>query len=183
MVDEDVDGHKRRVGEEAGVDALVGLVADDVFLDLVGIGVDAESLAGLVFERGGAHELTDADVHVHQQIHLRDLGDVALHVDHVLVGIESGGEIFGQDVFHVLVEHLGVGMSGERVEVGHEITAIVVVLHAHEFIEGTVIVAQMEVARGADAAEHYLFLAVAGGGSLGCGFVHILFMLCYRLAS
>ena len=55
--------------------------------------------------------------------------------------IESGGQVFRQDVLHVLVQHLRIGMRGEGVEIGHEVTAVVVVLHAHEVAQGTVIIA------------------------------------------
>ena len=141
VVDQDVHGHQGGVGQQTGVDTLVGLIAYDFLFYLVALGMDAQGLARLVLERGGAHQLADAHVHVHQQIHLRNLGHVALDVDGVLVGVEAGGQVFRQDVLHVLVQHLRVGMRGEGVEVGHEVTAVVVVLHAHEVAQGAVIVA------------------------------------------
>ena len=56
----DIDSHERRISEEAGVDALVGLVADDLAFDTLLIvvivgGGDAERLASFILERGCAH--------------------------------------------------------------------------------------------------------------------------------
>ena len=56
----DIDSHERRISEEAGVDALVGLVADDLAFDTLLIvvivgGGDTERLASFILERGCAH--------------------------------------------------------------------------------------------------------------------------------
>ena len=47
------------------------------------------ALAGLVLERGGAHEFADSGMHVHQQIHLGNLRDIALHIDDVFLRVET----------------------------------------------------------------------------------------------
>ena len=173
VVDEYVDGHQRGVGEQSGVDALAGgLVAHDVALDVVFLalllGGDAEGLAGLVLERCRAHEFADAGVHVHQQVHLGNLRHVALHIYYIALRVEAGGYVFGQDLLHVLVEHLRVGMGGEGVEVGDDEAAVVVVLHAHELIQSAEVVAQVQIAGGADAAEHYFLLAILVFHTISC---------------
>ena len=122
-----------------------------------GGGADTEGLAGFVLERGGAHELADAHVHVEQQVHFGYLGHVALHEDSGLFGVDAGGEVFGKDLLHGGVELHGVGVGGEGVEVGYEEIAVVVVLHPHKVAQGAEVVAQVEVAGGADAAKHYIF--------------------------
>ena len=164
-LNQNVDGHECGVGEEAGIDSLVGLGSDNLFFEgfvvvgSVGGGCsDAEGLAGLVLERGRAHELAHACVHVKQEIHLRYFGDVALDEYRGFVGVDAGGEIFGEYGFYVGVQEFGVGVRGEAVEVGYEEVAVVVVLNLHEFAQGAVVVSEMEVACGTDATEHYFFL-------------------------
>lgn len=153
FLDEDVDGHEGGVGEEAGVYALVGVVADDLFFDVLAVvvGLDAELLAGFVLEGGCAHEFADADVHVEQEIHFRDFGYVALDEDCSLFGVNACGEVFCEDVFDILVKCVGFGIGCEGVEVSDEEEAVVVVLHFHEFAECAVVVAEVEVACGTDA--------------------------------
>ncbi len=161
LMDEDIHSHKSGISEEAGVHALVGLVAYYLLLDLVAVAVDSEGLARLVLEGSGAHQLPYPDVHVHQKIHLGNLRYVALHVNIVFLRIKTGGEVLGEDVLYILVEHLRVGMSGERMQVCHEITAVIVVLHLDKLAEGTEIVAEMKIASGTYAAEHhFLFILV-----------------------
>ena len=61
------------------------------------------------------------------------------------------------------MQHLRIGMSGEGVEVGYEEATVIILLHSHEFAQRSVIVAEVEVAGGTDAAQHYLFLFVLVG--------------------
>ena len=75
FLDKDVHGHQGGVGEQAGIDPFVALGAYDLMFDFIvlrsfGSTFDAESLAGLVLERGCAHEFSDAYVHVQKYIHL-----------------------------------------------------------------------------------------------------------------
>ena len=153
FLNEDVDGHEGGIGEEPGIYTLVGVVADNLLLDVIAVvvGLDAELLAGLVLERCGAHQLADADVHVEEEIHFGNLGDVALHEDCGFLGVDACGEVFGEDVFDVFVEGVGLGVGGEGMEVGYEEEAVIVVLHFHELAEGSVVVSEVKVAGGADA--------------------------------
>ena len=162
VVDEDVHCHEGGVGEEAGVNAgVVALVADDFLFDFIAVGVDAESLARLVFEGCRAHKFADAYMHVHEQVHLRNLRYVALHIKDVLFRVETCGKVFRKYLLHAFVEGLRVRVGGQGVEVGDEIAAVEVVLHPDEFLESAIIVAEMEVAGGADTAQHH-FLASVG---------------------
>ncbi len=157
---QNVDGHEGGIGEQAGVDALVGVRADDLLLDIVvsAGGSESELLAGLVFERGCAQEFADAHVHVEQEIHFRDFGHVALHEDSRLFGVDAGGEIFGKDILYVLMQRVGVRIGGQGVEVGDEEQAIIVVLHFDELAQSSVIVSEMKVSGGAYAGENHFFI-------------------------
>ena len=160
LLNENVDGHECRVGKEAGVDATVCLYAANLFFDFVIVvrgGRESESLAGFVLERGRAHELADADVHVEQEIHFGDFGDVALDEYCSLLGVDACGEIFGENFLNIGVQLLRVRVCSERVEVGNEETTVEVVLNFDEFAQSAVLVAQMEVACRADATQDYFF--------------------------
>ncbi len=51
-------------------------------------------------------------------------------------------------------------MRGESVQVGYKIAAVVVILHADKFAEGTVIIAQMEIAGSAYSTKDHLLIFV-----------------------
>ena len=161
LLGQDVDGHQRGIGEQAGVDTLVGGGPDNLLLEgllrVVLRCLDTQGFAGLVLERGRAHELADADVHVHQQVQLAQLGDIALHKDGGLFGVDAGGEVLRQDAADALVQGVRVGAGGQRVQVGDEETAVIVVLKLDKLAQGAVIVAQVQVAGGAYARQYYLF--------------------------
>ena len=70
LVNENVYGHEGGISKEAGVDTLVGLIPYYLFFNLIAVGCDSQCLAGLVFERSGAHQLADAHMHVQKKIHL-----------------------------------------------------------------------------------------------------------------
>ncbi len=160
---ENVHCHEGGVCEQACVDALVGFgtynLVFEVFVvfGITGGSAYAECLAGFVFERGCTHKFAYSYVHVQQQVHFADFRNVALHEYCRFVGVESGCEIFSQNVFYVGVQLLWFGVGGEGMQVGDEEVAVVVVLYAYEFAERTVVVAQVQVACGADAAYHYFF--------------------------
>ncbi len=50
LLDEDVNSHECGIGEQTGVDTLVGVGSDYLLLDVLAVVGDAELLAGLVFE-------------------------------------------------------------------------------------------------------------------------------------
>ncbi len=58
------------------------------------------------------------------------------------------------------MKSLGVGIGGERMEVGNEETAVIVILHSYKFAQRSEIVAQMKIAGRPDSAKHNLFIAV-----------------------
>ena len=155
---EDVHGHKCGVGEQSGVDALVGVGSDYLLLYVLRVVGDAELLAGFVLERRCAHQLSDTYMHVEQQVHLGYFRYVALHEYGGFVGVDARCKIFGEDIVYVLVKGLGVGIGGKCVKVSYEVEAVIVILHLYELVEGSVVVAQVQIARGTDAREHDFFI-------------------------
>ena len=82
--------------------------------------------------------------------------DQRLLEDYGFFGVESGGEIVGGDFDGVLGDGAGVGVvAGEGVPVGDEVEAIVggIVLQADPVFEGAEIVADVQAAGGAHAAD------------------------------
>ena len=137
FVYQDVGGHERGVGQQAGI-------------DVVGI------LAHLVLERGDALQLAQVGVHVEEEIQLDGLGQVALQVDGGLFGVEAASQILHKDLPGVAVEVVGCGVRGERMVIGYEEIAVVLVLHLDKVAQSAEIIAQMQVARRADAAAYNL---------------------------
>ena len=72
VVEEDVGGHERRVGEQPGRDEL--------------------GLVGLVLELGHALQLAEGGRALHQPAPARCARDVALHEQRADVGVEAGGQ-------------------------------------------------------------------------------------------
>ncbi len=170
---EDVDSHEGGVGEQAGVHALVCGGADNLFLEglvgvVVGRGGDAQRLAGLVFERGGAHKLAYAYVHIEKQVHLGNFGYIALHEYCGFFGVETGGEIFRKNTFYIGVKLSRVRIGGESVQVGNEEVAVVVVLYCYEFAKRSIIITKVKIAGGADTTQHYFFVLFCHYYIRGC---------------
>ena len=64
-----------------------------VWLPHISLSISSESevipsaLRALSLKGGGAHEFADSGMHVHQQIHLGNLRDIALHIDDVFLRV------------------------------------------------------------------------------------------------
>ena len=83
------------------------------------------------------------------------LRHVRLHEDGAALRVEAQGERLRHAVAGVVGERLGGGLDGERVQVGHEVEGVVVVLEGHPLPHGTQVVAEVERLRGGlDAREH-----------------------------
>ena len=146
VLDKNIDRHECGVCEQTGIHPLVGVVAYNLVLDIfIAIGLDAQLLASLILERGGTHQLTDTHVHIHQQIHLRDFRHIALYKKGRFLGVESGSQIFTKDVAHILVQHLGIGVSREGMPIGYKEIAVVLILllHFYKITQSTIIISQM----------------------------------------
>ena len=139
LVLQDVGSHEHGVGEEAGI-------------DVVGV------LASLVLEGNGLLEFAQIGMHIEQGVEFAGFGNVTLHIDHALLGIHTCSKVFGQDAADVGVEGRRVGSGGQRVIIGYEITAIVVVLHFDKVAKGTIVVSEVQVPGGADATQDDGFL-------------------------
>lgn len=131
-----VGSHESRVCEESGVD-VVGL------------------FASFFLEGSDAFEFAEVSVHVEEEVEFEYLFDVALNVNGRLIGVETAGEVFGEDGIGALNDVVGFRVCGERVPVGDEEITVIVVLHADEVGYRTEIVAEMKVACWANAAYYF----------------------------
>ena len=135
---QDVGSHQCGIGEQACID-IIGL------------------LTCLFLKGRHATQFTDVGVHVEIKIQLDGLGHIALDVDGGLFGVDAAGEVFGQDGASRTLYILRRGVRGQRVPVGDEEIAVVVFLHLHEATHGAVVVAEVKVSGGADAAQYDVF--------------------------
>ena len=134
LVDQDVGGHQRRIGEQAQRDVLA-------------------VLAGLLLElRHAAHPAHAGDA-VEDPGELRVLGHHRLVEDDLLVAVDAGREEGRGDLARLRGELGGILPYGDRVLVDHAVEAFVVVLQAREVADGAEIVAEMEVTRGLHAGK------------------------------
>src|SRR5579863_5584423 len=87
-------------------------------------------------------------------------GDERLLEDYRFLRVEAGGEIVGDDFDGVLRDGGGVGVvAGKRVPVGDEIETIIggIILQADPILQRAEIVADVQFAGGAHAAEDSVF--------------------------
>jgi hypothetical protein len=136
VVQEDVGGLQRRVGEQAGGHEPAGALA-----------------LGLVLELGHPRQLAEAGVALHQPGQAGVLGHVALHEQRARLGVEAGGDEQGGDRQRALAQLGGVLGHGEGVQVDHAEHGIGVVLVLDPAAHGAQVVAQVHVAGGLDAGE------------------------------
>ena len=139
LVLKDVGSHEHGIGEQAGI-------------DIVGI------LACLVLEGYGLLKFAQIGVHIEEGVEFAGLGNVALHINHALLGIHASSEVFGQNAANVGVEGCRIGSRGQRMVVGDEVTAVVVVLHVNKVAQCTIVVSEVKVSGGTDAAQDNGFL-------------------------
>lgn len=151
FLDKDVDSHEGRVGEKAGVDALVGLGTDNLPFDILGVVLDAELFAGFVLESCSAHKFSDAYMHVEQEVHFGYFRNIALDEYGSLFWVDASGEIFSKYVSDIFVESFRVGSGSQCVKVGYEEETVIVVLHPDEFPKGSIIVSEVEISGRTDA--------------------------------
>ena len=78
----------------------------------------------------------------------------------LFLGVKASCQIFGQDVAHVGVQLLGVGVGGECVQVGNEVITVILalVLHLHKVTQRSQVVAQMQLPRGTYSTQNNLFV-------------------------
>ena len=113
-------------------------------------------LAHLILKRCGTLQLADVGVHTEQQRQLSHLRHIALHIDSSRLGVDACCKVLCQNLTHIAVESLGVGVCGEGVVVGNKEVALLVVLHLYKVTQCAKIVAQVEFACRANTTDHRL---------------------------
>ena len=134
----DIGCHQGRVGKQSRVD-VIGL------------------LSGFFLEGGDAAEFADIGVHVEIEVEFDGFWHIALDIDGGLFGVDAAGQVFGEYGTGGPLDVFRFGVGGQRVPVGDEEVAVVFFLHFHEATDSAVVVAEMEVTGGADAAEDDVF--------------------------
>jgi len=133
LMDDDVGGHKRRIGEEPGVD-VVGLLAD------------------LLLERSAALKLTYVGVHVQEQVQLGGLRNVALDIQGGLFRVHPAGQVFRKHLLNIPVQVHRSGVGGQGMIIRNEEEALVLMLHLDKIPECTKVVSKVQVPGRPDSA-------------------------------
>ena len=137
LVDQDVGGHQRGIGEQSERDILA-------------------VLAGLLLELRHAAHPAHAGHAIEDPGELRVFGHHRLVEDGLLVAVHAGREESRGDLARLRGELRGLLPHGDRVLVDHAVEALVIVLQAREVADRAEIVAEMEIAgrlhAGKDAA-------------------------------
>src|SRR5215471_19263564 len=94
------------------------------------------------------------------------LGHVRLDKQHAALGIEPGGKVVDDDLERTLFDIAGVGVvGGERVPVGDEVEAVIVVLEIDPVAQSSNVVAEVQFSGRTHAAKNAAFF-------VGCGIRH-----------
>ena len=138
FVDQDVRRLQHRVAEKS--------VSAEIFF---------RNVLALLLVGGDALQPAQRRDHGKQQMQFGMLRHVRLDEHGAALGIEPGGQPVEQHFQRVFFDPRSVGViGGERVPVGDEEKAIVLVLHAHPVVQRADEVSQMQLAGGAHTAEH-----------------------------
>ena len=139
LIEQNIRRHQSRIGEQARVDVVC------IF-------------GGLILELGHPGELTEHGVAVQHPAQLSMGGNVRLHKQHVLLRVQSAGDVgrqLGQGMAAQLRRHLP---HGNGVHVRQHIIAVVFICQSGPVLDGTQIRPQRQVAGGLNTAENPLFL-------------------------
>ena len=136
VVQQDVGGLERRVGEQSG--------GDERRL----------SLRGLVLELHHPRQLAERHRALHHPRQLAVLDDVALHEDRGDVGIEADRVHHRRQAQRVVADHARRLGDGERVQVDDAVERVAVVLVVGPVPQRPQVVAEVDVAGRLDAREH-----------------------------
>ena len=127
---EDIRRHETRVCQQAGVDVI-------------------RLFAHFLLERSHALEFAQIRVHIQIEIKLEHLLYVGLYVNRRFLGIDTASEIFAEDGLDRFLDISRRRMRRQRMPIGNEEHAVILVLHLHKTLHGTKIVAEVQIARGA----------------------------------
>ena len=133
---QNVGRHESGVGEQAGVH-IVGL------------------LASLLLEGGDTLKFTQVAVHIEVKIEFKRFTHIALHIDGGLLRVDAACQILGENCAHTVLDVLGLGVCGERVPVGNEEHALVLILHSNKTLHSSKVIAQVQIAGGPDSANNF----------------------------
>ena len=146
------DGHEGRTVQQD-----VGALQQRVTEKAVGREILVLELLLLILVGRHALEPGERCDHRQQQVQLSVLGYVRLHEQRRHARIESSGEPVDHDLADRLLQTRGVLVpGGQRVPVGNEEKALVLILQLDPVTQSTVIVAQMQRAGGSHARQHAL---------------------------
>jgi hypothetical protein len=150
------------------VDQDVGRLQQRVAQEAVGRQVAVAELFDLVLVGGHALQPAQRRAHGQQREQLGMLGQSALQEDGAAVRIQPGCQPVGHHLIDVLAHDLAAFVvRGQRMPVGDEVEAVVVVLQPHPVLESAVVVAQVHGAGGAHAGENAGLHRVNWAGSAG----------------
>ena len=88
-------------------------------------------------------------------------GDVGLDEQGVLLRVQAAGDVLGQLLQGAAAQLGGLLTDGDGVHIGHKVVAVKLLGPGPPVLDGTQVVAQVQIAAGLDAGEHY-FLFIHG---------------------
>ena len=136
LIEQNICRHQSGISEETGV-------------DIVGV------LGGFVLELGHTAELTEHGVAVQHPAQLSVGRHMALHEQGVLFGIQTAGNVDGQ-LFQRATTQIGGSLAdSDGVHISHKVVAVVLLGPGGPGLDRTQIVAQVQIAAGLDAGQHY----------------------------
>jgi len=117
-------------------------------------------LARLILKGGYAFQLAQVHVHVEEQVQFERFFHVALHIYLGLLRVDAAGKVLGKDYACAALYVFGLRTGGKRVPIGDEEEAFVLVLHLHETLYRSEIVAQVKISCGPDSAYYFFHIDV-----------------------
>ena len=138
LIEQYVRRHEAGVGEESSVDVV-------------------DVLGALILELRHAAELTEHRVAVEHPAQLRVLVHMALDEEGVLLRVEPARDVLRELGGRVTAKLGGVLAHGDGVHIHDAVIACVFVRECHPVFQRAEVAAQMHIAGGLNAGEHYLF--------------------------
>src|SRR5690606_3537875 len=85
----------------------------------------------------------------------RGFPEMALAKERGLFRVEAGGDIFRDHLLNMITERFCIGVSGERMEVGHHEVTFEFFLHAHIIPHRTEVIPKVQISSRPDTAQYY----------------------------
>ena len=138
LIQKNIRRHQRGVGEQAAV-YVVGM------------------FGGFVLELGHAGKLAEHGVAVQNPAQLRVLVDMALDEKRIFLRVKTAGDVLSQLGGGAAAQLRGLLPDCNGVQIRHKIIAVKLLGQLRPVFHRAQIVAQMQVAGGLNAGEHYFF--------------------------